>query len=1054
MLQVSIGLKILSAGSYDSEIPGITLIGGGVRTGKTTLLLGFIQEALLRGETVGLVVTDEPAEFMATAQALLKLDLKPYLKDRQLFIFQYCDFFENRLRTPVGFQIMVDELEWMVRERGITVLALDTFDPVLASISPVTLKPFLRMFVETVRSLDVSCFITAMGGLEILNGSAVVQELAGHGDMMLVLNRKGSHWSMEYGQTPADLLGNEPVELTLVNGSGLLFEADWSGIPRGALNAMDQICAHGVCSPDCVGGREHGVDVCSDVNALPHPLRSAPTLHPAGRASPVLQPQSQYEAVWEDSLEEIDVEMVSGTDMPGSAGVVNGGRLAVQVDGAKKPQNKLNRGGLRVKALGVAVLAFLVINSGNLMVPLSSMAMGGQDKSSLSEEVHQMLKGFGEPESASERGPVSGGEAGQGDGQYFCGSDGHESGLERECGRGCGRGQVMQETGRLWSEGGEENLRQAVNLLDQYLQECPRDGDMLLRRARIRSSLGDKGELRHAGADYQQYLALDHIESAARVRVSLDLAAVLSWIDDEEARRESIRLYQEYLEQRPDDYVVLLKMAKVKSWAGWYGEAVEDMQAYLDFNGGDRDARHDLARALTGAGRFALAEAEYAKLEQEYPLSPAMKLDRARSLLWSGKYQSAEMIFLELVGLERNLPVAAAGVDGGLDGGLDWDANTDTDVNSVPIVVDWPELDSGHGEDAELVVSEAQRAEIQMIARQAQMELVKAYHYSGKRLKALNEIDKVLEREPEHVEARQLQQNLQKGITSWGSPAFSVFADGSQVRRYEMAMDGEIALSPRLSLLGDYSAGQLTGASTSSINSQRLNLGALFRAGDSLSFRATAGPRLTAGWGFTAGLGTEAGISLSPMLSVRLGYTFDDVYEDNYPDAMDAGITSHKVSTVLSGKVHDFAGWARVQGELLSDHNTGLSANGSFLYSLFKPLSVGYSGYFKALETGSPLYWSPTWYHSHQGVIRFSQQHKIFSKILQYHGQAGMGAATGKTSQGLYSGWGLAYGGNAGLNMQVGKSGRLGVQCMGGRTERESSQYWWLSGDLYFNWVF
>ncbi len=521
------------------------------------------------------------------------------------------------------------------------------------------------------------------------------------------------------------------------------------------------------------------------------------------------------------------------------------------------------------------------------------------------------------------------------------------------------------------------------------------------------------------------------VNTTQRTKALLELAAVLSWSGTPEAIAEAESIYTSQLSAEPGNYQLLLLRGRVRSWAGNYHGAIGDYKAYLLRND-DRTVRQELAIALTGIGDFQAAEAQYARLDQEIPLTGQVLLQRGQAHMWAGNYDAAEAIFLK-VKME----------------------NKETELE---------------------------------LADQAELELANMESYRGNQLKALQLLDQLLARRPHMEEAVKQQEKIRAGWRSNLTPYMNLFADKTSSFREVTGIGGEMVLSPKLSLLVDVASYRLDKGDYSG-SSRHLDLGAEYRPADWITLQLTGGPRFSGTNGVNGGGRAAANMALSPNWSLDAAATVDE-FSDwmNYPDAVREGVRGVDLTGSVGGSAGPVETWAQAGMKLLDDDNRAVEVMGSATVPVIWMLSAGYSGHYLGWTNDSALYWSPQSYVSHQAIVQIDgsgrgsgnsagndgndgsgksdsggdggkagsdkESEGGLGSGLQWHAQAGVGTSSERTGTGRETGWDLAWSGGAGISLPLGNSASLGGNAMVGASEREDNRYWWTTGSLLFKWYY
>lgn len=561
--------------------------------------------------------------------------------------------------------------------------------------------------------------------------------------------------------------------------------------------------------------------------------------------------------------------------------------------------------------------------------------------------------------------------------------------------------QVKLQLARVlsWSRQ-KKHHRASVELLDGYLRRHPKKLKVRLLRARMRAALGREDE---AIADYRAYLAKHPDDGATR----LQMAATLSWSKDKDKQRAALAVYDSYLAKHPGDQAARLQRARVRSWTADYDGAVADYRTYLKAEGKAKDepkVRLELARALGQSGHNAEAIELLHKLEQVDGLARQARLERAQLLLWSGRYDEAEPLFVEL---------------------------------------------RGQVEDA-------------AVKRRVELQLARLYAQTGRSDRAVSVLDSLLKRFPSDEDARSERARLRRRFRPRASATFGFYRDISGIQLVQSRVDGEYYVLRDLSVLAAAGMWRIENA-LEGLWTGRFNLGLSYQPHPMVTIEALAGPRVYQY--FSTKLGAFARISLRPFswLQSSVSYAYDDIYQDQYqPATVSAQIRGHAIVATATVRLPwEILLMGRLDGRILAPDNLGLLSSGTLQVPVYKILKAGYNVQFNHWKNNDPSYWSPQAYVAHMFFVRVVQG---FPSIgLAYDIQAAVGTANERADRVPDQPYGLAIGASGGLVYRVSRfrlriAGQFGQsvrervrQISGGpsmklqRQVKQVTSYWWMT---------
>lgn len=603
-----------------------------------------------------------------------------------------------------------------------------------------------------------------------------------------------------------------------------------------------------------------------------------------------------------------------------------------------------------------------------------------------------------------------------------------------------------------WSKD-RRHLEEAESLLSKCIERVPADGAPLLQRARVRSWLG---ETQRSVTDYRAYLAKHPSERS----VSLELAAALSSSKERESQAEAIAIYDAHLRREPADLDVVLKRARVRSWAGQTAAALVDYRAYLAANAGAHEVELELARMLSWSARVEHRRAAIPLFERQLARrrddeSVVVELAKALSSI-PGKANMLRAIRVCDAHLRRHpgafevvrvrgrvrawagmtaeaaedLAAYAAAHPHDLGAALEHaDVVSQGRDPSAAIPLYDAYLARRPGDEAARIrragallwAGEYHVAERELDAlrghanhderrNELDLQLARLYAQTERTAAALDLVEAVVDRAPDDQAALAERARLRAILGPRVEPRFFHYADEGRLFVSAFTVEARAPLARKLSLLADVGAWSL-GVPAEELRAGRANLGALFRAG-LVQVEGAAGPRLFERFG--PDIGARAAVRVQPKrANLELSYQYDDLYIDTFqPASISAGIRGHAVH--LGGDVElpprvRLAG--RVGSRVLNSDNRSFDAAGRAFVRVVEPLYVGYEGQYLTWRFHDASHWSPQAFAAHLGAVKAAQT--LLQGRFAYEATALAGVAGERVEHVPEAGFGLSYGGSA-----------------------------------------
>ena len=183
---------------------------------------------------------------------------------------------------------------------------------------------------------------------------------------------------------------------------------------------------------------------------------------------------------------------------------------------------------------------------------------------------------------------------------------------------------LAMATTASWSKDPAQ-LKQAEQMLTEYLAKHTEADDALLQRARVRSWTGQSEA---SEKDFRAYVA----RHPGELKVKLELAMALSSRKDPAALNQAIAIYDAHLAASPNDLDIVLQRARVHSWANHPTDAAVDYRAYLKAKPDNEAVRIELARVIGWTGQTADLVTQLRARLAAKPDDEATKLELAHAL--------------------------------------------------------------------------------------------------------------------------------------------------------------------------------------------------------------------------------------------------------------------------------------------------------------------------------------------------------------------------------------------------------------------------------------
>jgi hypothetical protein len=139
----------------------VTLVTGGARSGKTTIVLRFVAATLEAKTPVCLITTEAPGSLFQLARERFSIDFEAALRSQMLTLLAFGPNFESKVRSLGEVTPSIDELGALAAKRGFRALAVDTLDPILSACDLTSAKRFAQEILFGLRRLRVTALCTA-----------------------------------------------------------------------------------------------------------------------------------------------------------------------------------------------------------------------------------------------------------------------------------------------------------------------------------------------------------------------------------------------------------------------------------------------------------------------------------------------------------------------------------------------------------------------------------------------------------------------------------------------------------------------------------------------------------------------------------------------------------------------------------------------------------------------------------------------------------------------------------------------------------------------------
>ena len=229
-------LSPLGVAWFDRNLGGLpvrepTVVLGPPKSGKTCLSLGFLLHHLDHEGAGALLVTDDAADAIVDlAGSFLERDLRSLIRSKRLTVLSYGPSFVHELQSSGGAGAPLAEIASLVKRRGVSALAFDTFDPVLLAPDGASARPFVRGVVTGLAPLAVPTILTARFDGKVR--SPALQELVARSAaaIELALDRKGRKLRIEHASWCN--LENIEMRVDFVQRQGLVVREETVVLPQ------------------------------------------------------------------------------------------------------------------------------------------------------------------------------------------------------------------------------------------------------------------------------------------------------------------------------------------------------------------------------------------------------------------------------------------------------------------------------------------------------------------------------------------------------------------------------------------------------------------------------------------------------------------------------------------------------------------------------------------------------------------------------------------------------------------------------------------------------
>jgi tetratricopeptide (TPR) repeat protein len=501
---------------------------------------------------------------------------------------------------------------------------------------------------------------------------------------------------------------------------------------------------------------------------------------------------------------------------------------------------------------------------------------------------------------------------------------------------------VQRWIGEAQLAAAKKDYPRAIALLTEAARQQPK-AEVIIQLANV---LVWAGRTTEAIPWFRKYFALKPDDSSTR----LAFADALSWAKTPKYLAQALAIFDTHLTSKPADYEVLLKRARVRSWAGRTKEALADYRRYLGARPNDARIRLELAQALswTKGDKDALAQAVeiYAQHLRANPKDDAVVLRLAQVCSWAGRFDEAitsyraylarhdqRDVWLELAKTYawagRSTQASEAYLAYSARGG-------DEHVAALgrAQVLRW----IGRYAEARALLEPLSKRQIPPKLRdEVELELARLHAQEGRHDSALTLVDGILARSPGDEEARKEKENLSKRYRPQVKGEFTYLRDKSGIELVINRAEGEYHFGRMLSAIVDAGIYRIASAEEG-LWVGMINAGVRLRPMHTLELEAALGPRMYEY--FSASFGLRTSISAQPFsfISGKLSYSYDDVYHDMYqPASVAAQIRGHTLAAQLSFSLpYQITLSGQATGRFLEPDNQGINLSATAMIGVWK----------------------------------------------------------------------------------------------------------------------
>ncbi len=150
---------------FDTEVGGLSaygvhLIQGGPAAAVSEFCFRFLDQGLRADDRVALITSLAPADAIGSALRA-GIDLRPFLRSRNLFVFDYPEDLQENLRGVTEDEAIAQELLQHLAAENIDRLVIDPVTPLIAGLDAPALVRRLRALVDEIQSLNATTLIVA-----------------------------------------------------------------------------------------------------------------------------------------------------------------------------------------------------------------------------------------------------------------------------------------------------------------------------------------------------------------------------------------------------------------------------------------------------------------------------------------------------------------------------------------------------------------------------------------------------------------------------------------------------------------------------------------------------------------------------------------------------------------------------------------------------------------------------------------------------------------------------------------------------------------------------